>query len=390
MAYDTDDIIEKRRRRHRQHTFRNILIFLLLACFCVFLYLQRDAWIPKLEGIGSRYETVTQNDGELAEGNFPLTISNASGYQAAIVSDTLFLLHDAYLDVYSIHGDTEDSRQHAFQNESMCAADGKYVLVYEREGSSFRVDTKSKNVYSKTVDEDIISGVISSSGSVALITESSSYACSIVVYDNTGKRIYQRDCTERVIDIAFHDDDEGCYFTMIDAESGVIQSTVHSILFEQVDIQWTGLPLETLVVKSGVTSDNTLCIIGNSACAYYNNGGALLSSYTYTGTLVSASVENGKAALLIADDQQREISLILMNGSANDPTIVSVDTSASYLTVTDGDAIVMSDDNITSYSFSGTAIATVALDGSYDSFLKQDGYVLLLGYNQIDRVDFKE
>jgi len=79
-----------------------------------------------------------------------------------------------------------------------------------------------------------------------------------------------------------------------------------------------------------------------------------------------------------------------MNGSANDPTIVSVDTSASYLTVTDGDAIVMSDDNITSYSFSGTAIATVALDGSYDSFLKQDGYVLLLGYNQIDRVDFKE
>ncbi|MFR4477010.1 MAG: hypothetical protein ACLT3Y_07255 [Ruminococcus callidus] len=58
--------------------------------------------------------------------------------------------------------------------------------------------------------------------------------------------------------------------------------------------------------------------------------------------------------------------------------------------VFDGDAIVMSRGNITSYDFSGTALATVNLDGAYTSFLKQDGYLFLLGYDQIDRVDFKE
>ena len=36
------------------------------------------------------------------------------------------------------------------------------------------------------------------------------------------------------------------------------------------------------------------------------------------------------------------------------------------------------------------AIATVKLEGAYTSFLKQDGYLFLLGYDQIDRVDFKE
>ena len=50
----------------------------------------------------------------------------------------------------------------------------------------------------------------------------------------------------------------------------------------------------------------------------------------------------------------------------------------------------MSRGNITSYDFSGTALATVNLDGAYTSFLKQDGYLFLLGYDQIDRVDFKE
>ena len=49
----------------------------------------------------------------------------------------------------------------------------------------------------------------------------------------------------------------------------------------------------------------------------------------------------------------------------------------------------MSRGNITSYDFSGTALATVNLDGAYTSFLKQDGYLFLLGYDQIDRVDFK-
>ena len=105
-------------------------------------------------GSADRYATVTQNDGTLAEGNFPLTISGNTRNQAEFVNDTLFILHDAYLDLYSIHGDAQDSRQHAFQNAAISTA-GKYALVYERDGKSFRVDTKSKNVYSKTIDETL-------------------------------------------------------------------------------------------------------------------------------------------------------------------------------------------------------------------------------------------
>lgn len=70
MSYDSDDVIEKRRKRHRMRTLRNFAIFLLIAVFCGYLYVQRDMWVPKLEGIGSRYQSVTQNDGTLAEETF--------------------------------------------------------------------------------------------------------------------------------------------------------------------------------------------------------------------------------------------------------------------------------------------------------------------------------
>ena len=87
MNHDSDDMIEKRKRRSKLRAFRNLLLFLLIVGFCGYLYVQRDMWIPKLEGIGSRYDSVTQNDGTLAEGNFPLTISGSSSYQADIVDD---------------------------------------------------------------------------------------------------------------------------------------------------------------------------------------------------------------------------------------------------------------------------------------------------------------
>ena len=55
MNQDSDDMIEKRKRRSKLRAFRNLLLFLLIVGFCGYLYVQRDMWIPKLEGTCSRY-----------------------------------------------------------------------------------------------------------------------------------------------------------------------------------------------------------------------------------------------------------------------------------------------------------------------------------------------
>ncbi len=389
MNRDSEDRIEWRKRRHRLRWFRNFVIFLLIAAFCGYLYVQRDAWIPKLEGIGSRYDSVTENDGELAAGNFPLSFSGGASYQAELVDDTLFLLHDAYLDLYSLHGDHRDTRQHTYQN-AMISTSSKYALLYESGGTSFRLDSKSKNIYNKSVDDNIITGKVSNQGNVVLITESSTYSCSIQVYDNTGKRIYQRDCLEHVVDVSFHSDENGCFFTSIQVENGALQSTVTSVLFHQVETQWTSLPLDTMAITSGVASDGTLCVIGDTSCTYFSSTGEVLSSYTYRGTLLSEDLENGRAALLLQDDQTRDTALVLLDRSADAPQRTTVDDTSQLVRVFDGDALVMCPGDVTSYDFSGNALATVALEGAYTSFIKQDGYLFLMGYERIDRVNFKE
>ncbi len=389
MNRDSEDMIDNRKRRHRLKSFRNIVIFFLIVAFCGYLYMQRDAWIPRLEGIGSRYHSVTENDGELAEGNFPLLFSGSSGYQAELVDDTLFFLHDAYLELYSLHGDHKDTRQHAYQN-AMISTSSKYALLYESGGTSFRLDSKNKNIYNKSVDDDIITGKVSDNGNVVLITESGSYACTIQVYDNTGKRIYQRDCLEHVVDVSFHKDEDGCFFTSIQVQNGVLQSTVTSVLFHQVDTQWTSLPMDTMAITTGVSYDGSLCVIGDTSCTYFSDTGEVLSTFSYDASLLSEHYENGRVALILQDDQTRATTLVLLDKSASDLEKVPIEDTAELVKVFEGDAIVMCPGKVTSYDFSGTALATVSLEGAYTSFIKRDGYLFLMGYEQMDRVDFKE
>ena len=92
------DAVQKRKKQRTKNNLKKLLLFLLIAAFCGYLYLQRDAWIPKLEGIGTRYESViTQNDGTLADGNFPLSITKNADYRAAVVENDLFILNASYL-----------------------------------------------------------------------------------------------------------------------------------------------------------------------------------------------------------------------------------------------------------------------------------------------------
>ncbi|MGN0592268.1 MAG: DUF5711 family protein [Ruminococcus sp.] len=380
------DVIEKRKKRRFHRGMLRFLVLMLIACFCIFLYMERGNWIT---GVENKIESIRQNDGVLAEGNFPLTISGNGDYQAQILDDRLAILNNSYLYLYSVHGDNTDTRQVAY-TKSILKTSGDYALCFENGGSSFRVDKAGGVVYEKEAEDLIITGTISSSGYVALITESSTYSCSLYVYDINGKKIYTRNCVERVNDVCFRSDNQGCVFVQMDAKDGEVISRLRSIVFEKKNALWETPAISTMCLATSFTEDGRICVIGDSMCAYYNDKGQMESMYTYTGSLVSYHVENGRAAILVHSDETRESNLILFDGSAESPVEIGVNHSASYVQVDDGTAYLMSGDNIVSYSFSGKAIATVALDRAYERFLKQENYLFLLSYDQIDRVNFNQ
>lgn len=386
MKKDKVDSIEKRKRKKTQKSLLRLLILMLIAAFCVFLYMNRENWIS---GVENKIESIRQNDGVLAEGNFPLKVADDSDYQLQVLDDKLALLSNSYLYLYSVQGENADTRQITY-TRPVIKTKGDYALCFEHGGTNFRVDRTDDLVYERDADDLIITGAVSNSGYTALVTESNTYSCSIYVYDNNGKKIYTRNCVERVNELSFDNDSKGCIFVELNSEKGEVSSVLQRIRFEQKEGIWETPAISTLCIETSFTEDGRICVIGDNMCAYYNKKGQLESMYTYAGTLLSYDVHGGQAAILIRNDETRETSLVLCDGSAESPISIVVNSAASYVCVSDGKAYLMSGDNVVSYSFDGNAVATVSLDYAYERFLKQGKYLFLMSYDKIDRVNFDE
>lgn len=386
MSKNKVDIIEKKKRKKTQRSLLRLLVLILIAAFCVFLYMERGNWIS---GVENKIESIRQNDGVLADGNFPLKVFDNGEYQLQVIDDKLALLSNSYLYLYSVSGENSDKRQITYTKPVM-KTNGDYSLCFENGGTRFRVDKTDNIIYERDSDNLIITGAVSDIGYTALITESNTYSCSIYIYDNNGKKIYTRNCVERVNEISFDNDSKGCVFAELNSEKGDVTSVLRRIRFETQDIIWAAPSMSTLCIETSFTNDGRVCIIGDNMCAYYNKKGQLESMYTYAGTLLSYSVQGGQAAILIRNDETRETSLVLCDGSAESPVSIVVNSAASYVRVNDGNAYLMSSDNVVSYSFSGNAVATVSLDYAYERFVKQGKYLFLMSYDKIDRVNFDE
>lgn len=386
MSKGKVDAIDKRKRKKTQRSIFRLLILILIAAFCVFLYMERGNWIS---GVENRIDSIRQNDGVLAEGNFPLTVSGDGDYQTHMLEDHLVILNNSYMYIYSDQGENKDTRQIPY-TKAVMKTNGEYALCFENSGSSFRVDRLDGMMYEKEAEDIIITGAVSKGGYTALITESSTYSCSIFIYDENGKKVYTRNCVERVNEISFDQDDTGCVFVQMDAEEGEISSVLRRIEFEKEEMLWEAPALSTLSLESSFTDDGRVCIVGDSLCAYYNKKGQLESMYTYTGELLSYDVTDGRAAVLIRNDETRETNLVLFNGSAESPVITTVSQSSSYVQADSNTVYLLSSDNVVAYSFEGKAVATVQLDYAYEKFIKQSDYLFLMSYDQIDRVNFDE
>ena len=90
------DIVLLRKKRKRRRRLAKLLAFAVFAGLVITLVVKRDSWIPRLEGIGGKFHSV-RSSGELAGGNFPLSISGGIDYQTAKLDDSLVILSDAYL-----------------------------------------------------------------------------------------------------------------------------------------------------------------------------------------------------------------------------------------------------------------------------------------------------
>lgn len=381
---NTVDVVLLRNRRKRRRRIIKVVVFLLFAALCIFIYSKREIWFSQLEGIGSRYQTVTHNEEAEAEGVFELTISGGVQYHADFINSNMFILYDKYLYIYGTDGKEKDRRQHAYSNAVMKVA-GERSLIYSSNGTSFRVDTPSKLVYEIVNTDPIWFAVLSEEGYVAVVSDSDTYACRLTIYDTAGKVVYTRECVERLSDVSFHGN--GCIFSTISAADGELMTTLQYITFDSDEARWETEPLDTLCLNVYALADGGAFVIGDTKSAYYSSTGALVGTYDHNGVLLDHAFKDGRGAVLLKNEERRQSILMLFSDKSSAPAYVYFDSIMKNVIVDNETAYVLGGGHIDSYAFSGDQVGTVEVTDAYDRILRYGKSFYLLGYDKIHRTE---
>lgn len=378
------DVVRLRQLRLRRKRMMKLLLGLLAVIVCIVIYIKRDVWFPKLEGIGTKYQNITQNQNADTEGYYPLSVSGGVDYYTSFVGNNMFILCDMYIYIYSADGDLKDSRQHAYSNAVMQTS-GSRCLLYSCNGTKFRVDNANKMLYENTLEQPILFARIGKNGYTAVVTESDTYSCRLCIFDANGKSVYNRECVDRLVDVSLYDG--GCVFATLGAENGEITTTLQSITFNGDNVVWASSPIPTLCMNVYALSDGGAMVIGDSCCAYYSSTGALLYSYDYTGELIDYSFSDEKSAILVKNEAQRQSQLLLFAKIAAQPAQVAIPFIAKSVEIDDEKTYILGTQSIDGYQFNGELTSQLAMTDSYERIMKNGKYFYLLGYDKINRIN---
>lgn len=391
---DVSMLRERRKKKKAVKLLKKLIIVVAAAAVIAAVILTKNLWYPKLDGILTKIP-VPENTAELAEGYFPLSIEGGARYQIKAIDGNLAIADDTHFFVYSEDGKPVYTEQHTFA-KPVITVGNKKALLYDLGGKSFSLYSKYKNVYSKTTDDPILIARIGSSDTAAIVTKSDKYPSALMVYDSSGKNIFNYRSVARIIDVTFNADSSGCYITTIGVSGGLLVSKILYYKFDHIDRDemdnpvpvWETRALPALALSVQLFGDNNIIVFGDSLCAYYDTNGNFINSYSYKRSLVDYSSDGNVAALIFSNEERRTSELVTIECTTGTISEKTLGRKTLNIQVS-GDTVYMQTENgIESYTAAGDMISSVELDTEYEGFLRMDKYIYLLGYDEINRIDY--
>ena len=227
----------------------------------------------------------------------PTAVAKLSGGFAEMDTDTCV--------VYSFGGAKLNSVQSGYARPALAAGKSRFVL-YNRSGSELRVESRTQNLYSKTLENSIYLCAMSDTGTLAVATDSADSTARLTVYTSTMTEQLHWDMTSAQgtpVRMAFAADSRRLAVAAVTSSAGQLQANLFVLSLAQGDPvqlssgdsvpQWLGW----------LNNDTVLAVYENCAVVYGADGGERGRFDLGGGSLVSVSQDGANAALLLENGQ---------------------------------------------------------------------------------------
>lgn len=254
-----------------------------------------------------------------------ITLAPAPGWpqQTGITDpDTVQQLSGAFVEmsgdscaVYSMNGTRLNSIQSGYARPAIAAGKTRFVL-YNRSGSELRVESRTQNLYTKTMDSTIYLCAVADAGQVAVVTDNADSAAALTVYNSSMQQQLVWNLTSEQgvpLRMAFSPDSRRLAAAAVTAVGGQLTTNLYALPLAQGDPVLLSTENSVPQWMGWLSNGFLLVIYENRAVLYNTTGGSIgeRASYDFGGsTLVSVSAENNGVALLLSNGQTSTAMLL--------------------------------------------------------------------------------
>lgn len=326
---DTDeqepDFKQARKARRRRRFFVRLLILVVVIAVGALVIknweaLQPGTLITKINSVLA---------GENGDG-FPMDVSGSQILHMETADGYTVLVSDTYVTMVNGNGTEVMRRAHAFSNPQLRTA-GKYVLLAECGGKRLQLETVAKTVLNLSTDYDILTAAVHKNGNIAVVTApEQGYNAAVTVYSDGGERIYHRQSSSLVADVAFSPSGNELALITVEAADGALSSAVKVVSLHSSDSAplYTYRESDTLLCRLQYLSDSLIAAVGDTTVWMYRPKRETCQVYRLT--------DGEMQAFAIGEDSVVTVTAPYGSTAGGNVTYIKPDGSAEFTAAVEG------------------------------------------------------
>ena len=238
--------------------------------------------------------------------------------------------------VWSRTGTRLNSIQSGYARPALAVGKNRFVL-YNRSGNELRVESRTQNLYTKTLDSSIYLCAVADAGQVAVATDDTDSVAKLTVYSSAMEQVLSWNLTSAEgtpLRMAFSPDSRRIAVAAVTANGGQLTTNLYVLALAQGDPVQLGTATSAPQWLGWLSGDSVLALYEDRAVLYGANGGEK-ASYDFGGsTLVDVDTENGGVALLLSGGQT--CTAVLLDNSLGVQYSGNVPAASHILRAADG------------------------------------------------------
>lgn len=378
-----NDVRKLRKRRKRKRFVKNLLLILAVLVFASGVYFSKGLWLPYFEGI---LERGFADDGDAAAENFPIDISNRTNVRIGGMDNCWVMFSDTSLSVRDNNG-RELHSVYLPYSSPVVEASSRRTLVYDMGGYNLCVVSRTGEVFSKRLENQILFAVVGEHGNIAVVTSTDKYASYLTIYDKNGTEVFHWADGNLITAIALDDSGDGCIVSSSYVLGGRFKSVVSELDFSMTEIVGKTIPVNTLCLDIEYTRDNGFWLIGDSALYRYGEDFSLSYTYEYIYDLTKYAVSGDVCGMVFNPAGTNSIYLTLFDAELEQPTEITYNEKIHSIEAYDGKIYFNTSTRLNSVDSLGMLVGTSPLDAEYESFVVNGDKAFLLGYRSINKAE---